>query len=345
MNTYNDRFIKACFLEETDQIPVWFMRQAGRYQSAYRDIRSKYSIKEICKIPEICHKVTHLPVDQFNLDAAILFSDIMIPLEPMGVDFDYKPGIGPVMKEPVRSMKQIKSLIKVDVGSSLSYTGQTLNMLKDSLKVPCIGFIGAPFTLASYMIEGGPSKNYRHLKAFMYTQKDAWHLLMEKLTDLLIDYSLYQISSGASAMQIFDSWVGCLNRDDYKEYVLPYMKKITGAIKAHTSVPVILFGVQTQHLFSLIKEAGSDVIGVDWRSEIHNVWKNELNFEVAVQGNLDPCLLFADWPLIEKKAQEILEKLDRPGFIFNLGHGILPGTPEGNVKRLASFVQEYCIKV
>ena len=190
MIPYNDRFTKACFLEETDQIPVWFMRQAGRYQRSYRDIRSKYSIKEICKTPEICHKVSHLPVDQFNLDAAILFSDIMIPLEPMGIEFDYKPGIGPVLNDPVRNIGQVKALKKVEVEDSLSYTGETLNMLKDSLNIPCIGFVGAPFTLASYIIEGGPSKNYRHLKTFMYRQTDAWHLLMEKLSELLIEYSL-----------------------------------------------------------------------------------------------------------------------------------------------------------
>ena len=301
MIPYNDRFTKACFLEETDQIPVWFMRQAGRYQRSYRDIRSKYSIKEICKTPEICHKVSHLPVDQFNLDAAILFSDIMIPLEPMGIEFDYKPGIGPVLNDPVRNIGQVKALKKVEVEDSLSYTGETLNMLKDSLNIPCIGFVGAPFTLASYIIEGGPSKNYRHLKTFMYRQTDAWHLLMEKLSELLIEYSLYQISSGASAIQIFDSWVGCLNCEDYNKFVLPYMKKIISVLKEFTDVPIILFGVQTQHLFSLIKEAGSHVVGVDWRSDIYNVWKNELNFEVAVQGNLDPCLLFADWPIIEKK--------------------------------------------
>ena len=345
MNNYNDRFIKACFSEDTDQIPVWFMRQAGRYQKAYREIRTKYSIKDICKIPEICHKVTHLPVDQFSLDAAILFSDIMIPLEPMGVAFDYKPGVGPVLEKPIRDLNQVQELLDVDVETSLNYTGKTLNMLKESLSIPCIGFVGAPFTLASYMIEGGPSKNYRFLKAFMYTQTDAWQLLMNKLSNLLIDYCEYQIKSGASAIQIFDSWVGSLSLEDYDFFVMPYMKKIIQKLKSNYDVPIIVFGVQTQHLMSSLKKTESDVVGVDWRSDIHDVWKNDLNYECAVQGNLDPCLLFADWSIIEKKAQSILEKVDRPGFIFNLGHGILPGTPEDNVKRLAAFVQEFTVTV
>lgn len=341
MSEFNNSFLLACNKEKSGNIPVWFMRQAGRYQSAYRELRSKYTIKDICKIPEVCYNVTMLPVKQFNLDAAILFSDIMIPLEPMGVDFDYKPGVGPVLKNPVRTFLDVEQLRKVHVQDQLGFTGASLKALKSDLNIPCIGFIGAPFTLASYMIEGGPSKNYRFLKTFMYTQKDAWDLLMRKLTDMLSEYSVFQVNSGASAIQIFDSWIGCLDAEDYKEYVYPHMQRLMLDIKSKTSCPVIMFGVNTFHLFPLMKDMSCDVLGVDWRHDIFDVWEKQIDYKKAIQGNLDPTLLFADWSVVKNKANQILSKVKDPGFIFNLGHGILPGTPEDNVKRLADLVHEY----
>ena len=343
MNNFNDRFLKACKGENTDQIPVWFMRQAGRYQSAYRELRTKYSIKDICKIPEVCCKVTYLPITQFNLDTAILFSDIMIPLEPMGVDFEYKPGVGPVLSHPVRTYADVEELSAVDISTSLDFTGKSLQLITKDLKMPCIGFVGAPFTLASYMIEGGPSKNYRHLKSFMYTQTSAWNLLMRKLTDLLADYSIYQVNSGAKAIQIFDSWIGCLSAEDYEIYVAPFMEDLINKIKESTDVPIILFGVNTYHLFPILREMPCDVLGVDWRHNIHEVWRDQIKYKKAVQGNLDPTLLFADWSIVKERTNKILSGVDRPGFIFNLGHGILPGTPEENVECLASHVHNYSL--
>ena len=327
-------------MQPTDHIPVWFMRQAGRYQKEYRAIREKYSIVEICKTPEVCAEVTLLPVNQFEVDTAIIFSDIMIPLEPMGVRFNYKPGVGPVIENPVKSIQEVQNLRSINPAEDLDFTGKALQILKQELSVPCIGFVGAPFTLASYMIEGGPSKHYIKLKTFMYNQPEAWHLLMDKLADAMADYSIFQAQTGASALQTFDSWVGSLSKDDYSEYVFPHMKKMFEKIKSATDVPLIHFGVNTTHLIRLQKEAGGDVIGLDWKTDLQYAWKR-LNYEVAIQGNLDPTVLFADWPIIEKKAKAILDSIDRDGFIFNLGHGILPGTPVDNVKRLAELVHTY----
>lgn len=339
MTTFNHRFLKACRREETDRPPVWFMRQAGRYQEKYRAIRKKHSLVEICKIPEVCAEVTLLPIQQFGFDAAIVFSDIMIPLEPMGIDFEYKPGVGPVIHNPIRSKKDVDDLKPLDFGKDLLYTGASLEILKRELSVPCIGFVGAPFTLASYMLEGGPSKSYIQLKSFMYRQTEAWHMLMDKLAKNMAQYLLFQVESGAMAVQIFDSWVGILSRADYREFVFPHMQKMVHEIKACTNVPVILFGTNSAHLLSDMKETGADVIGIDWKTEMAEAWK-DMNYEVAVQGNLDPTLLFGKWELIEERAKNLLKSMPkRPGFIFNLGHGILPKTPEENVKRLVDLVQ------
>lgn len=339
MTTFNHRFLKACRREETDRPPVWFMRQAGRYQEKYRAIRKKHSLVEICKIPEVCAEVTLLPIQQFGFDAAIVFSDIMIPLEPMGIDFEYKPGVGPVIHNPIRSKKDVDDLKPLDFGKDLLYTGASLEILKRELSVPCIGFVGAPFTLASYMLEGGPSKSYIQLKSFMYRQTEAWHMLMDKLAKNMAQYLLFQVESGAMAVQIFDSWVGILSRADYREFVFPHMQKMVHEIKACTNVPVILFGTNSAHLLSDMKETGADVIGIDWETEMAEAWK-DMNYEVAVQGNLDPTLLFGKWELIEERAKNLLKSMPkRPGFIFNLGHGILPKTPEENVKRLVDLVQ------
>jgi len=341
MTPFNDRFLKACRRQETDRPPVWFMRQAGRYQEEYRAIRKRHSLVEICKIPEVCAEVTLLPIEQFGFDAAIVFSDIMIPLEPMGIDFEYKPGVGPIIHNPIQSKADVEKLKDLDLGKDLQYTGESLGILKRELNVPCLGFVGAPFTLASYMLEGGPSKSYIQLKSFMYTQTEAWHMLMDKLANSMANYLLFQVESGAMAVQIFDSWVGILNVEDYREYVRPHMEKMIANIKAKTEVPVVHFGTNSQHLLQDMKACGSDVVGIDWKTDMAAAWES-MNYEVAVQGNLDPTLLFADWELIEKRAKALLDSMpNKPGFIFNLGHGILPKTPEENVGNLVKLVQGF----
>jgi len=339
MTQFNDRFLKACRQEATDRPPVWFMRQAGRYQEKYRAIRKKHSLVEICKIPEVCAEVTLLPIQQFGFDAAIVFSDIMIPLEPMGIDFEYKPGVGPVIHNPIKTEADVDKLKELDFGKDLQYTGESLGILKRELNVPCLGFVGAPFTLASYMLEGGPSKSYIQMKSFMYRETKAWHKLIDKLASNMANYLLYQVESGAMAVQIFDSWVGILSQADYREYVFPHMQKMVQEIKSRTDVPVVLFGTNSSHLLQDMKATGADVIGIDWKTDMAKAWES-MNYEVAVQGNLDPTLLFADFDLIEKRAKAILDSMpDQPGFIFNLGHGILPKTPEENVRRLVNLVQ------
>lgn len=345
MSSFNDTFLKACRKEPVDHIPVWFMRQAGRYQSEYQEIKKKYSILDICKTPEVCKEVTLLPVRQFSPDAAILFSDILVPLEPMGISFEYKKGYGPLIHNPVRTPQDVKELRPLDFDKDLAFTGQALQMLKDELNIPCIGFVGAPFTLASYMIEGGPSKSYEQLKYFMYNHTEVWHLLMEKLADDMANYLIFQVKNGASAVQIFDSWVGALSREDYVEMVFPHMKKMVQQVKSNTDVPVILFGVNTSHLLESFKNTGADVIGIDWKTNMSYSRNEILGGDVAVQGNLDPTLLLADWTRLESKAKKILEEqASSPGFIFNLGHGILPSTPVENVRKLMEYVQNYSIR-
>jgi uroporphyrinogen decarboxylase len=339
MTAFNDRFLKACRQEQTDRPPVWFMRQAGRYQEEYRAIRKKHTLVDICKIPEVCAEVTLLPIQQFGFDSAIIFSDIMIPLEPMGMDFEYKPGVGPVIHNPIQSKADVEKLKDLDFGKDLLYTGEGMKILRRELNVPCIGFVGAPFTLASYMLEGGPSKNYIKMKSFMYQETEAWHLLMKKLASNMAEYLYFQVESGAMAVQIFDSWVGSLSREDYLEYVFPHMQQMVADVKAKTDVPVILFGTNSSHLLQDMKATGADVIGIDWKTDLNTAWA-DMNHEVAVQGNLDPTLLFGNWDLIEKRATTLLKSVNnRPGYIFNLGHGILPGTPVENVRNLVKLVQ------
>lgn len=341
MAEFNDLFLKACRMEQTPRPPVWFMRQAGRYQEKYREIRKKHSLVDICKIPEVCTEVTLLPIQQFGFDAAIVFSDIMIPLEPMGVDFEYKSGVGPIINNPIKSHRDVENLKELDFSKDLQYTGQSLQMLKKELNVPCLGFVGAPFTLASYMLEGGPSKSYIQMKSFMYKESKSWNLLMDKLAKNMANYLLYQVESGAMALQIFDSWVGSLSREDYMEFVYPHMQKMVELLKSKTDVPVILFGTNSSHLLEDFKMTGADVVGIDWKTDLALAWE-EMDYEVGVQGNLDPTLLFADWSLIETRAKLLLDSVgDRPGFIFNLGHGILPKTPEENVAKLVELVKGY----
>ncbi|MEX0967578.1 MAG: uroporphyrinogen decarboxylase [Bacteroidia bacterium] len=338
-NITNDNFLRACRRESTDHIPVWFMRQAGRYQTEYREIRKKHGFMEVVHTPELCAEVTLLPVQQMEVDAAILFSDIATPFAAFGVPFEIRENHGPHIANPVRNPAQIASLRNFDPAQELAYVGESIELLKKHLTIPLIGFCGAPFTLASYMVEGGGSKNYIHTKTLMFSQPKLWHQLMEKLVKMLTHYLTYQAESGADALQIFDSWVGNLSREDYEEFVFPHMQQLFDGLKP-LSQPIIHFGVGTGHILDLMKKAGGDVIGLDWKMNVKQEWQR-LGHDVAVQGNLDPGILLGPWERIAQRAKAILAQADRPGFIFNLGHGILPPTPPENLRRLVDLVHAH----
>jgi len=336
----NDRFLKACRKEPVDCTPIWMMRQAGRYLPEYREIRSKYSFIEMCKTPELVVEVTLQPIRRFELDAAIIFADILLPLEHMGIDFEFTKDDGPQIKNPVRTMKEVERMRSFDVEEKMDYLLNSIKLVRKELdgKVPLIGFSGAPFTLASYIIEGGGSRNYIHTKTMMYTKPETWHLLMEKLVDMVVKYLNAQIKAGVQAIQIFDSWVGCLSPSDYEEFILPHQKKLIENLDK--SVPCIHFAFGASHLLKYVKEAGGDVIGLDWRINIDEAWKI-LNYEPAVQGNLDPAALYGSKDYIKKRVSDILNRVEnRNGHIFNLGHGILPTVPVENAKYLIDLVHE-----
>ena len=334
-------FLKACRRQPTEYTPIWLMRQAGRYMKEYRALRKKYSFLEMCKNPELAAKVTLLPIEKFKFDAAIIFSDILIPLEPMGIELEFAKGEGPVFHNPIRELRQIEKLRIIQPEDDVPFLMDAIRTVRQELegKVPLIGFSGAPFTLASYMIEGGHSKNYIFTKGMMYRNPMAWQNLMEKLSEVLIRYLNAQVRAGAQAVQLFDSWVGCLSPNDYEEYVLPYSKKIIGGVEK--SVPLIHFATDSATLLELMKRAGGEVIGVDWRVNLKEAWRR-LGYDVAIQGNLDPIVLFSSINLIEKEVKRILDDVEgRPGHIFNLGHGILPNTPVDHVAALVDLVHEY----
>jgi len=341
--TNNSVFMKACRLEATDYTPVWLMRQAGRYMREYREIRSEVSFLELCKTPELAAEVTLRAVDRLAVDAAIIFADILLLVEPLGVGLEFSKGEGPRIKRPVRSGNAVDRIKDFDP-ESLQYVYDALKITRRALdpQKALIGFAGAPFTVASYMIEGGGSRNYENTKGLMHKDPGAWHTMMEKLSTATASYLNSQIKAGADVVQLFDSWVGCLSRDDYKEFVLPHMKKLIPLIDKET--PVIHFGTGTGTLLDLIKESGSQVIGLDWRVDLDKAWR-QIGYDRAVQGNLDPVLLFSSPSEIRKHTKKILDKAKaRPGFIFNLGHGILPKTPVDNVLALIDFVHEYSNK-
>jgi len=338
VNVMNDRFLKACRRESTDCVPVWLMRQAGRYMSEYRAIRLEYSILDVCKTPELAAQVTLQPIDRFALDAAIIFADILLPLEPMGLRLTFEEGEGPVIHNPVRTGADVDALKLID-GSELSYVADAITLARHALegRVPLIGFAGAPFTLASYAIEGGSSRNYLHTKGLMYGEPAVWHRLMDKLARVVTAYLKRQIAAGAQAIQLFDSWVGCLSPDDYREYVQPHVRLIFEGLQ-HEGVPLIHFGTGTATLLELMRDAGGTVIGIDWRVPMDDA-RRRLGSGVAVQGNLDPVVLFAPVHEIERRVELILQQAgDAPGFIFNLGHGILPQTPVEHVQAVVDCV-------
>jgi uroporphyrinogen decarboxylase len=320
------------------------MRQAGRYMPEYRAVRKNHSLIEICKKPELAAEVTITAAEFLGVDAAIIFADLLLPLEVMGLPFHFEAGEGPVIEKPVRTEADIAQL-QTHRASELGYVAEAIRKVcaHFGTRLPVIGFCGAPFTLASYMIEGGSSRNYLHAKKMMYNSPRAWDELLRKLIAVVAEYSFEQVRAGADAIQVFDSWVGCLSVEDYRRYVLPRTTELVQALKK-TGVPVIYFGTDTATLVPAMKETGADVIGVDWRMPIDDGWRS-LDFKGAVQGNLDPTLLFADWKELKSSAERILQRTaGRPGHIFNLGHGILPETPVDNVKNLARFVQEYSAK-
>lgn len=333
-------FLTACRRGETPYTPVWLMRQAGRYMKEYRDVRARVGFLELCKTPDLVAEVTVTPVERLNVDAAILFADILLLLEPMGVGLEYTTG-GPVIERPVRTGTDIDALRDPAPEESLAYVYAAVRSTRAALagRVPLIGFCGAPFTLASYLIEGGASRNYIHTKRLFQTDPGAWRALMDRLVEATVSYVNAQIEAGIEALQVFDSWVGCLAPGDYREYVLPHMRRLMAAVTP--GVPVIHFGTATSGLLELMREAGSDVMGVDWRVDLDEAW-NRVGHDVAIQGNLDPVALFAPPAEIRRRVKDILLRAGgRPGHIFNLGHGILPETPVDHVRAMVDAVHEF----
>ena len=334
-----DRFLRACRREPVDCTPVWFMRQAGRYLAEYQAVRAGHSILEVCKTPGLAVEVTLQPVRRFAVDAAIIFADILLPLEPMGLGLSFEAGEGPVIANPVRTAADVAALQPVRPEEDLGFVLESIRQARAALagEVPLIGFAGAPFTLASYAIEGGGSRNYIETKRLMYTEPETWHALMGRLADAVAEFLRAQVAAGAQAVQLFDSWVGALSPDDYAEYAYPYSQRIFAAL-ADCGVPRIHFGTGATTLLPLMANAGSDVIGLDWRVHLDEGWAHA-GHDKAVQGNLDPVVLFAPEHEIERRVLDIIKRADgRPGHIFNLGHGILPGTPPEAVGLVADLV-------
>jgi len=345
MSAPNSLFVRACKGLPTDSTPVWFMRQAGRYMAEYREVRKHHSLIEICKNPALAAEVTITAAEALEVDAAIIFADLLLPLEVMGLPFHFATGEGPVIEKPIRTRADVDVLTTTGA-PELRYVSEAIaECVKHwGNKLPMIGFCGAPFTLASYMIEGGGSRNYIEVKKMMYNQPAVWDELLRKLNAVLAAYVADQVKAGADVIQVFDSWVGCLSVEDYRKYVLPRTKELIALCK-QTGAAVIYFGTDSTTLLASMNETHADVIGLDWRIPLDEGWKL-MKHRPAVQGNLDPVLLFAEWDELKQRAKHILDLAgSRPGHIFNLGHGILPHTPVDNVKKLAKFVKEYSAKL
>ena len=343
----SSRFVRACLRQSVDRTPVWFLRQAGRYMPEYMAVRKHHSLLEICRTPEIAAEVTITAAERLGVDAAIIFADLLLPLTPMGLDFEFVNGEGPVVHTPIRSADQIAAL-RTDRAEELQYVARAIEKVcahfaaprPDGDELGIIGFIGAPFTLASYMIEGGGSRNYIEAKKLMYGDRGAWDLLMDKLVTILIPYAKQQVEAGADVIQIFDSWAGALSVSDYCEYVLPSTTRLVQSVQA-MGVPVIYFGVDSATLLPHMKQTGADVLGLDWRIPVDEA-RTLLGNNVAVQGNLDPITLFAPQDVLKLRTEEILRRnAGQPGHIFNLGHGIVPGTPVENVIAVAEWVKQF----
>ncbi len=341
------RFVRACLRQPVDRTPVWFLRQAGRYMPEYMEVRKRHSLLDICRTPEVAAEVTITAAERLGVDAAIIFADLLLPFTPMGVDFEFLSGEGPVVHTPVRTAEQVQSL-RTDRVDELSYVARSIEKVAKHFAPPrpdgdqlgIIGFCGAPFTLASYMIEGGSSRNYIETKKMMYSDAAAWPLLMEKLVTVLVGFAQQQVEAGADVIQIFDSWVGALSVTDYRQYCLAPTTELIRRVQA-LGVPVIYFGVDTASLLPSMRETGADVIGLDWRVPLDLGWKS-LGYCCAVQGNLDPIALFAPDDVLESRVRDILSAAaGRLGHIFNLGHGIVPGTPVESVIKVVEWVKEH----
>ena len=344
MAIMNSPFLAACRREPTSYTPVWLMRQAGRYMEDYRKLRAQHGFLELCKKPDLATEITVTPVQKLQVDAAILFADILLILEPMGVGLEYSKGDGPVLHHPVRSGKDVDGLREFDVETELEYVYEAVKKIRKELKnkVPLVGFAGAPFTLASYLIEGGGSRHYVHTKRLFYSAPEAWKRLMERLAKVTGEYLNCQIAAGAQAVQIFDSWAGCLSPADYEQFVQPYTKAVIDSITP--GVPVINFSTGTAGLLKHVRASGGDVIGLDWRVNLDEGWAT-VGHDVAVQGNLDPVSLFASPKEIKNRVAEVLRRAGgRPGHIFNLGHGVLPETPVDHVIAMVETVHELSTK-
>jgi uroporphyrinogen decarboxylase len=334
----SSRFLKACRREPVDATPVWFMRQAGRYMQEYRTLRAQYSLLEICRTPDLATEVTLQPIRRLEVDAAILFSDLLLPLAPMGLPFDFIKGEGPQIERPIDGPADIERLQVFEPREALGYVLDAIRQIQGELdgRVPLIGFAGAPFTLASYAIEGGHSNNFAKTKSLMYGHPEDWHRLCEKLSSVVADYLVAQIEAGVDVVQVFDSWVGALDASDYHEFAMPHTKRIFEAVGK--KVPTIHFGTGTSTILEELRDAGGDVIGVDWRIPIDEAWER-IGEDYAVQGNLDPTLLLGPPARMMQQTDAVLRRVAaRPGHIFNLGHGILPSTPVEHVQMLAHYV-------
>jgi uroporphyrinogen decarboxylase len=337
---HNSRLLKAARCEPTDTTPVWIMRQAGRYLPEYMAVRSKVTFIELCKRPELAAEVTLTAQRVLGVDAAILFADLLPMLEPMGIDLEYAKGEGPVIHNPLRTGADVDRFHELETVDSLHFVFDAVKLIRRDLPadIPLLGFAGAPFTLASYVIEGGGSKNYLATKQMMYRDEGAWRTLMERLCRSLIKYINAQVDAGCQAIQLFDSWAGCLSPADYRRYVLPFTKQVVEGIRPET--PVINFLTGNPALLPLLREAGGNVFGLDWRVDLADGWRT-VGYDVGVQGNLDPVSLMADLPTLRARAKAILDATEgRPGHIFNLGHGVFPEVPPENVKALVEMVHE-----
>ena len=337
---HDSRFMKATRLEPTDTTPIWIMRQAGRYLPEYMAVRRQVTFLELCKRPDLAAEVTLTAQRVLGVDAAILFADLLPILEPMGLDLEYAQGEGPRINNPLRSPEDIDRLRRLENVTPLSFVFDAVRLIRADLPpdIPLLGFAGAPFTLASYAIEGGGSRNYVHTKRLMYADHGAWSALMQCLTDSLVGYLIAQIEAGCQAVQIFDSWAGCLSPSDYREFVLPHMQQLIQRLPEN--VPVINFLTGNPALLPLQRQAGGQVIGVDWRVDLGQAW-NQLGHDVAVQGNLDPVSLFADLPTLRRRAAAVLQSANgRAGHIFNLGHGVMPDMDPEHVKALVEMVHD-----
>jgi len=337
---HNSRFMKAVRREAADTTPVWIMRQAGRYLPEYMAIRNKVTFMELCKTPELACEVTVSARNILGVDAAILFADLLPILEPMGIDLEYQKGEGPVIHNPIHTGRDVDRLQSLESMDSVDYVFQAIRLIRRALPndIPLLGFAGAPFTLASYCIEGGGSKNYVRTKSLMYNDESAWNVLMSRLVDTVSLYLQHQIAAGCQCVQVFDSWAGCLSPSDFRRYVLPHTKRLIQSVEPFA--PVINFLNGNPALHSLQRQAGGQVMGIDWRCQLDEAWKT-FGYDVAIQGNMDPVSIYANLPILKQRVADVLNAAaGRPGHIFNLGHGVMPDMDPNHVKAVVEFVHE-----